>query len=124
MPAKKAVLGPSYHRSVTSADLLRELRDRDIRVLLDEQGRPILDHPPGAVDDGLMDECVRYRWVLLWGLEGERRGLRWHGCSSCGSIQLSPRNGPCHLTDGCSGMVRELSAPAFVADDDSLRQAS
>ena len=65
--------------------------------------------------EALRAACNKWKWVLIWGMHGARRGFRWHGCNSCGALApLAKRaGGPCAMTSGCGGGAVDIPLPRF-----------
>jgi hypothetical protein len=72
-----------------------------------------------AMDDGVPHElrraCLRWKWVLRWGLHGADRGYRWCACGTCGSLTplAKKAGGACTMTFGCTGRSQDIPLPRF-----------
>lgn len=93
------------------AQLLQELNDRKVAIVADDQGRPALDDPGHHLDETLLAEARRHRWLFAWHVEGQRTGHTWAACDRCHQVALvrldSTRTSrACLLTHRCQGRHR------------------
>lgn len=96
------------------AQLLLELNDRKVAIVPDDQGQPVLDDPGHHLDEILLAEARRHRWLFAWHIEGERTGHTWAACDKCEEIALvrftsSRTSRACLLTHGCTGRHRNTN---------------
>lgn len=95
---------------MTPARLLAELAERGIALACGPGGRPRLVDPERQLTHSALLRLLWDPWVLEWALAGSRTGHYWHGCDTCGEIQMLAKSRPgqkrsCRLTPGCEGIM-------------------
>jgi hypothetical protein len=101
--------------SLTSpAELLVELHRLGGVVHQGYDRRPVIARVPPSTE--LVCAVRRWRWVLVWGLQGAISGFLWHACDQCGQIRLTKSPGRCTLTPRCLGSEKPVPGPRFVSE--------